>query len=55
VFVPGCQNQNWINCITLDAPIIAKFFRVIGYDKDGKPIFEGFESEPSSLTFAEAF
>lgn len=55
VFVPGCQNQNWVNCITLDAPIIAKFFRVIGFDDRGNPIFEGFESAPSSLTFAELF
>jgi len=55
VFVPGCRNQNWVNCITLDAPIVAKFFRVIGFDDRGSPIFEGFTSEPSSLTFATAF
>lgn len=55
VFVPGCQNPNWVNCITLDAPIVAKFFRVIGYDEDGRPIFEGFTSQPSSLAFATGF
>ena len=55
VFVPGCQNTNWVNCITLDAPVVAKFFRVIGFDDRGNPIFEGFESAPSMLTFAELF
>jgi hypothetical protein len=55
VFVPGCRNQNWVNCVTLDAPVVAVFYRLLGFDRQGKPLFESFPSKPSSLTFATGF
>jgi hypothetical protein len=55
VFVPGCANQNWVNCITLDAPVVAVFYRLVGFDQRGKPLFESYRSLPSSLTFATGF
>ena len=55
VFVPGCTNQNWVNCITLDAPVVAVFYRILGVDREGRLLFESYPSEPSMLTFASRF
>lgn len=55
VFVPGCRNQNWVNCITLDAPVVAVFYRILGVDRNGNLLFESYPSAPSFLTFASRF
>jgi hypothetical protein len=54
VFLPSCQNTNWVDCLTLDAPVFAIFYRVIE-DVEGQKRFETYPSITSQLNFATGF
>ena len=54
VFLPSCPNQNWVNCLTLNAPVIATFYRIVE-SGDGSRQVEAYPSKPSTLYFATGF
>lgn len=54
VFLPSCQNTNWVDCLTLDAPVFAIFYRVTE-DAQGQKSFETYPSITSQLNFATGF
>lgn len=55
VFVNGCQNPNWLNCVTLNVPVVAEFVRITGRGENGEPIVERRRSNPATMSFAERF
>ena len=54
VLLPSCQNTNWTDCLTLDAPVFAIFYRVVE-TPDGQRSVETYPSAPSTLNFATGF
>ena len=54
VFLPSCQNTNWTDCVTLNAPVFAIFYRVVE-SPTGQRSIETYPSAPSTLFFATGF
>ena len=51
VCVPSCQNPTWVNCLTINVPVVAVFYRTVGR----RDLFNPYPSQPSIMNFATQF